>query len=352
MIDSITYAEDLRIINERGADWQKLDGKTLLITGATGLIGSVLADAIILRNELYHANINIWLLGRNEYELRKRYGNYLDRHYFHYILQDVAEKIDIDGPLDYIIHAASKGDPDSFVTDPVGVMNSNYMGMYRLLELARAKWTRKVLFISSGEVYGIAEHSENLRDIGLKEEEYGYLDLLKVRACYASSKRAAETLCASYSEQYNIEVSIARPCHVYGATMLDTDRRVIGDFIRRISKKENIVLKSPGLQKRSYCYVPDAITAMISILLYGKRSEAYNIANRDANITIYQLAKLCADIAGTQVTYEDAGQSDIKQASNIMHAVLDPSKIEALGWRPLYGVREGIERTVRILSGQ
>jgi UDP-glucuronate decarboxylase len=348
MIKNVIYQEDLKMINNIDVPWENFKGKAVLITGATGLIGSVLAEALIYRNEYYNAGMDIWLLGRSKSRFESRYGESLERNYLHTIIQDVAEPIHIDAPIDYIIHGAGKGDPASFEKDPVGIMNANYMGMYRVLELAKINQVSKVLYISSGEVYGIVNNIETDGQ-GFVENDYGYLDILLPRACYASSKRAAETLCISYIKQFGINVSIARPCHIFGASMLDTDSRVIGEFIHSVLFKKNIIMKSQGIQRRSYCYVADAVTALIFLLLKGICGEAYNIANKNASITIRQLAELSAGLAKTSVIYDTPSEDEKKNSSNINHAVLNPDKMERLGWKPYYGLQDGFERTISIL---
>ncbi|QHQ60682.1 NAD-dependent epimerase/dehydratase family protein [Anaerocolumna sedimenticola] len=354
MLKHKLYIEDLEQINNIDIPWKQLENHSILITGGTGLIGSVLVDSLIYRNEEKNAGIDLWVLTRNEEVLRERFGEYLDKEYFHYLIQDVSNQIDIDDPIDFIIHGASKGDPYSFAHDPVGVMNANYLGTYQVLELARRKNCTKVLFISSGEVYGIVDVKsrsiiEN-GERGIKETEYGYLDVLNPRSCYASSKRAAETLCLAYINQYSMNVCIARPCHTYSATMLYSDKRVIGEFIRHGLQKQNIIMKSEGTQLRSYCYVADTATGVFCILLNGESCLAYNIANRNSIVTIKELAYIIAKKSAVKVRIIKPGEVEKKGYSGIEHAVLDPAELEKLGWQPRYDLPNGIDRIVRILS--
>ncbi len=343
MLKSQYYIEELKYINNLKLPWELIDGKSILITGATGLIGTVLVDAMVFRNEYKDAQISIWSLTRNEEVLRKRFGEYLGKKYFHYLVQDVSDSIGIGNDIDYIIHCAGKGDPYSFVTDPVGIMNANYQGVFQVLELAKKKKTSKVVYISSGEIYGIPS-KDNWRKDGFIENDYGYIDLLIPRSGYSSAKRASETLCSAYIYQYNLNVSIARPCHTYGVTMLESDNRVVGEFLRKAYRKESIVMKSQGLQKRSYCYVVDTVSAILTILLLGENGQAYNIANRESVISIRDLALLIAKNAQLEVEFEEASEFDKKGYSNIERAILDPSKLEKLGWTAKYKIDEGIHR--------
>lgn len=347
MLNSLTYQEELnRIIKSFPLDF--LDGANVLITGASGLIGGVLADTIIHSIYQKRSNVNLWLMSRDEKVLQDRFHDSMNLKNIHLIAADVCKEINISEPIDYIVHAAGKGDPKSFATDPVGVMNANYLGMYQVLELAKRKKAKKVVYISSGEVYGVVELKSF--ELGMKEKDYGYLDILSPRACYASSKRAAETLCISYADQYGIDVSIARPCHTYGPATVMTDSRVIAEFMRYGLQKSDIIMKSPGLQKRSYCYVPDTGLALLYIMAKGVRGKAYNIANSKSVITIRELAELIAAKANVAIQYEEADQKEKKGFSDIMHAVLNSGALEELGWRPNYDIYEGIDRTLSILK--
>lgn len=348
MIDNPIYEEDLSYINQVNIPWENLTGSSILITGGTGLIGSAIVDALIYRNEKMKAGITLWVISRNKKTVIERFGKYLKKDYFNFIQMDVCNEIQINSKIDYIIHGASKGDPLSFATDPVGVMNANYIGLYHVLELAREKKPKKVLYISSGEVHG--RHNENVdSDIGLKEEDYGYLDILNQRASYASSKRASETLCVCYYNQYGINVNIARPCHIYGPAMLVTDSRVINEFIFRAKNHEDIIMKSDGRQKRSYCYVADTITALFTILLNGENGKAYNIANKDSIITVKELAILIAKIAHIDLKQVLPTEHESKGYSDITKAVLDSTKLEKLGWTAKYDIETGIRHVLQLI---
>lgn len=349
MINNHIYDKDLMYINNFELPWERLDGKAILVTGGSGLIGSTIIDAIIYRNEKRHSGIDVWVLSRNEKVVNERFGKYFEKSYFHYLCQDVCEKINIPSEIEYIVHGAGKGDPNSFASDPVGVMNANYMGMYQVLELAREQRTNKVVYISSGEVYGDQSQERRLIE-GVKEADYGYVNLLDPRACYASSKRAAETLCAAYRMQYGVNVSIARPCHTYGAAMLDSDNRVVGEFLRKAKRKESIVLKSQGLQERNYCYVSDTVTALLIILLKGESGKAYNIADRHSVIRIRDMAELLAEQTGTEVIFEKATEFEKKGYGIIERAVLDPSALEKLGWSAEYHLKKGLNHVLSMME--
>ncbi|MCM1537608.1 MAG: NAD-dependent epimerase/dehydratase family protein [bacterium] len=349
MLESALYQEDLKKVNEAALPWEELEGKNVLITGGTGLIGSCLADVLIFRNEQLGAQIGIWVLCRREERAREVFGRYLDKAYFHLIVQDVSEPLLPEAPpsMDYIIHAASKGDPDSFVSDPLGVMDANLMGMHHILAYARRHKPQKILYLSSGESYGKIELSGQE---AITEEMSGTLDSLNVRNCYGISKRAAETMCVSAVQEYQIPVCIARLCHTYGPTMTTGENRVIFQFMQKAMRREEIVLKSAGLQKRSYCYVTDAAMALMTLLLRGKPGEAYNVSNENAVVTIRGLAEILSTYAGCGLQYETPTDAERRGDSGILHAVLDNRKLRRLGVRMEYDIKSGLTRTVEILE--
>jgi nucleoside-diphosphate-sugar epimerase len=187
---------------------------------------------------------------------------------------------------------------------------------------------------------------------GINETEFGFVDTLNARSCYATSKRAAETLCASYYEQYKIDFNIARPCHTYGASMQENDSRVICEFFRKANNNDTIVMKSAGAQIRSYCYTADTIKGLLYILLLGHPGEAYNIANRNSVITIRELAEKISQYAQSNIIYEKPEDKEIKGYSNIQHAILDATKLEKLGWSASYSLDKGIVRTLELISNK
>lgn len=348
MLNSELYWNDLQKLNEHPLPWEELEHKNILITGGTGLIGSCLADALIYRNERLGAHIGIWVLCRNEIRAKEVFGAYLEKEYFHLIVQDISELAWYGMPerMNYIIHAASKGDPNSFVTDPLGVMNANVLGMHWILEYAKQMKGIKILYLSSGEAYGKMDLPEA---VPISETMTGLLDSMNVRNCYGISKRAAETMCVSAAYEYQIPVCIARLCHIYGPTMTTGENRVIFQFLQKALNREEIVLKSEGLQKRSYCYVTDAAAALFTLLFRGKQGEAYNIANEKSVATIRGLAEILGSYAGCGVKYEQQTELERRGNSGIMHAVLDNRKLLELGVQMEYDIETGLKQTMEIL---
>ena len=263
-----------------------------------------------------------------------------------YIEYNALKEIKFDISFDYIIHAASLASPELYVTKPVETMLCNLMGLQKLLEYCREKGVKKILYISSSEVYGKKENNEPY-----KINEYGYLDILGNRASYPSAKRASETLCASYASEYDIDVKIVRPGHIYGPTATPGDKRASSQFFRDVIAGHDIIMKSAGSQLRSYCYAVDCAAAILTVLLNGKNCFPYNIANIDSNVTIRQLAEEIAESSGKKVVFENPSDSD-KIAFNMMdNSCLDATALYGLGWNGKFDCKIGVLHTYHIMGG-
>lgn len=340
------YAEDLRNAIEGSISFEAVNGTKVLITGASGLIGSFLVDAFMYYSEITGCSIDVFAMGRNKNSLTKRFRSHGQKPNFHTVEHDVSRPLTHQHRFDYIIHAASNAFPQAFWTDPVGTVMCNVLGVYNLLEYARHNGLRRFLFVSSGEVYG-----QGCRGVAAFEESYnGYIDITTPRACYPIGKTAGETLCTSYTAQYGLDTVIARPCHTYGPTATKRDNRVSAQFINSVMAGEDIVLKSQGSQLRSYCYVADSASGLLTILMKGETGKAYNIANPTSIVTIREMAEMLADISGRRVGYDASEESEDAGYSPVTQSVLSAKRLEALGWKGKYGMNTGLQRTIKILS--
>lgn len=345
--ESRTYIKDLDAAIAHSVGTECLKNSKILITGASGTIGSFIVDLLLRYNQLNNAMIKIYVAGRKPDKLIDMFGSWNDDNLVVYPY-DVNKEISFNEDIDYIIHAAGNAHPMAFNGDPVGTIIGNINGTYKLLEYGRTHSAKRFMYVSSGEVYGLG-------DISLDEfeEDYaGYVDTSSARSCYPSSKRATENLCASYSEQYGFETVIVRPCHTYGPGITPTDSRANVQFIRNVLNNEDIVMKSAGTQMRSYNYIADCAAAMLTVLLKGKKGEAYNIANPDNRVTIAQLAGIIARKAGRKVVFENPTEVDIANRTPIAKQVLSSKKVEALGWTGAFSIDRGIEHTLDILKGK
>ena len=345
MIESETYLEDLTYVATLPI-FDKLKNKSVMITGACGLIGSFLVDAIMIHNKLYNDNITVIAYDFKEEFISNRFPKYLNDANFKYVCQDVNLPLSYDDEVDYIMHLASNAHPALFKTDPVGTIKANIIGLLNLLDFAKDKKVTRVLYTSTGEVYG---EKEGIKEF--HEEDIGFVNPVLYRSCYPNSKRCAETLCVSYSEQYGVSTVIARPSHVYGPTMTKSDSRVYAEFIRNILNNEDITLKSPGNQTRSYTYIADAVSALLYILLAGEDKNAYNIANPNSILSIREMAEIIAEIGNKKVLFDIP--KDVPTNANPMQCgVLNSDKLQSIGWTPKYDSREGFINTIKILKEQ
>jgi len=340
------YCEDLKNAYESTVNIKKLFGKSILITGATGLIGSFISDVIFYANENYDANIDVYILARSEERLRTRFSSHVSDSRCHIIIQDVTIPINNNYKYDYIVHAAGDGYPEAFRVRPVETMTPALLGTYHLLENARINEAGRFLYISSGEVYGkvIGEAHAFL------EDECGNIDSMNARSCYPLAKRAAESLCASFHEEYGVDTVVARLGHTYGPGSATNDNRATAQFINSALAGNDIVLYSEGKQLRSYTYVADTVSAILTIMINGTPSTAYNVANSKSRITISDFANILAKKAEVICRIKLPDVDEIKELTPIEYAVLDSGRLEALGWKGRYEAAEGISNTYDILK--
>ena len=336
------YDRGLEAATAREGTFDLLAGRKVLITGATGLIGSFVTDALLRLNGR-GAGIQIYAAGRRAEKIRARFGGVADSPLFHYVPYDAARPLAMDAEPDFILHAACSAHPMAYAQDPTGIMKANLMGTMNLLEVLRAQGRGRFLMLSTGEVYG---ENPDLPE-GFSETDHGWIDPMLPRACYPESKRAAETLCASYAAQYGVDALVARLCHVYGPTFTSSNSRADAQFIRKALAGEDIVMKSMGGQVRSFCYVADAVSALLTLLAGGGTGQAYNVANRASVASIRQYAETLADIAGVKVVFDVPPEAERAGYTKITRAVLNPAKLEGLGWTAKYDLRRGLEETYR-----
>lgn len=337
------YQSDLLTAINSTVDFCKIFNKSVMITGATGLIGSFLVDMFLYSNETLNSKIKIYAIGRNYQRLETRFG-INDNLIF--IEHDVNDEINFTYKVDYIIHAASNAYPEVFDKDPVGTIMSNVLGTKKLLDYGGKNDCKRFLYISSGEVYGQGDINVD----AYKENYSGYIDITNSRSCYPASKRVAETLCCAYSKQNGLETVMVRPCHIFGPNTTNVDNRANVQFVNNILKGENIILKSSGSQIRSYCYIADCCSGLLTVLLNGKKCESYNLSNNNERISIARFAEIIAQLAEKKVLIENYDKTLKDQQSPITRQVLDSTKLEALGWNAKYSIEHGIENTLKILG--
>lgn len=336
------YQEDLdRILQTNGID--SLKGMRFLISGATGLIGVCLIDALMRYNR-QGADIDVYALGRSREKAASRLGDYLGDAHFHFVEHDVHDPLPKIPDADVIIPLASNTHPLAYSQYPIETVEINVKGAEHALQKA-VECGATVLYPSTVEVYGNARGEDNFT-----EDYTGVLNLNTARSCYTESKRLSEALCQSYIAERGARVKIVRLSRAFGPTMLMSDSKASSQFILKALGGEDIVLKSKGEQMFSYTYVADAVSAMLYVLVHGENGQPYNISNEACNVRLKDFARLCAEWAGREVVFELPSETEQKGFSIAMRAILDNNRIKGIGWQPGYTMADAISRTLSILK--
>lgn len=345
--DNPLYLEDIKYVASIKLPWDILKDKSILISGATGMIGSFLVDVLMQKNLEENLNCRIYALGRDENKARQRFNKFFDDPNFEFIRHDINLPLDdvkIDN-ADYVLHLASNTHPLAYSKDPIGTITTNIIGLKNMLDFASTHESKRFAFASSNEIYG-----ENRGDIEEFDEKYcGYIDCNTMRAGYPESKRCGEALCQAYISQKNMDIVIPRLTRSYGPTLLKSDKKAMSQFLHKAIAGEDIVLKSAGTQYYSYTYVADAVSGLLTVLLCGEKGEAYNIADEKSDITLKDLASIIADCAGKKVVFEIPDFVESAGYSTATKARLDGTKLKSLGWNLKYPIKDGVERTISIL---
>lgn len=323
------FAEDIKnIIND--FDMSVFDGKTILVTGATGLIGKLCVKSLL--NSGY--NTQVIALVRDEEKAKNIFG---ESKRLTYLVQDINQRINTTRRVDYIIHAASTTSSKDFVEKPVETIYTAINGSRNILEFAKNKRLEGMVYLSSLEIYGVNE-KENI-----KEEDYGYIDILNPRSSYSESKKMVETMCISYGTEYGVPVKIARLAQTFGAGVSISDNRVFAQFAKAIINKENIILHTKGETKRNYCYTTDAVRGIFTILTKGENNNAYNVANENSYCSISEMAHLLEN-EYTKVEYKI---DEVNRGYNpTVKIALNTEKLNALGWEAKVNLKEMFDRLI------
>ena len=338
--------EDIgRIVSEK-IDWGFFAGKSVLVSGASGMIPCYVVFALLGLNDsvLSGNKVKVFALVRNASKAKKKFSSVLNRDDFFLIVSDVSDFKCADRRFDVIIHAASQASPKYYGVDPVGTMRANTVGTMNLLEIAKESKADRFLFVSSGEVYGVLDSSID----AVAETYHGDVDCTDVRSCYAESKRAGETMCVSYFHQYGIHASMARLSHTFGPGCDLKDGRVFADFASNIVNGENIKLNSDGSALRSFLYITDTVLGLFYVVLRGEPAKAYNISSAKET-SIRDLANMLCGLypeKGLKAEFckMKAGDGYIRSKSS--RAQLDNLRLRSLGWNESVSIDVGFRRMI------
>lgn len=340
-----TLQQDLeRIAASNVIDWEKLRGKRVLVTGATGLIGSILARALVCAGKSRGLNLRVLALVRNRAKAEKLFAPFLGEG-LEIFTCDILAPIEAPGEIDYIVHGASVTTSKDFVDHPVETILTALKGTENLLELAREKHVQGMVYLSSMEAYGVvdAEH------YNVRESDYGYIDPLLVRSSYSESKRMAEGLCGAYAHEYQVPVKTVRLAQTFGAGIPEGENRVFAQFARSILTGKDIVLHTDGSKAHCYCYTADAVCGILKVLLDGAPGEAYNVSNEETFSTIREMAEMVIaeyPESGSELVFdipEDMNQFGYAPTSRML---INAEKLRTLGWRPEVDLKEMFRRLI------
>lgn len=349
-IDNKVFQDDMKSITEAiYIPWHRLKGKTILVTGATGLIGFNLVSALAYAHLYKGISIEILALVRNQEKAEVRFHEILATGFpLKFIVGDLNHIPKIDVHVDYIIHGGSPTASKYFAEHPVETITANLNGALQLLELAKRNQSEGFLFLSSMEVYGgIHQHEK------VDEHHASFIDTMVPRSSYPEVKRMVESLCACYAEEYHVPAKVIRLTQTFGAGVRTEDNRVFAQFVRSAMNHENIVMFTHGGTERMYLYTADAVTAILTVLLLGKDGEAYNAANEQSYCSIKEMAETVANLPiirdefyGPVSVVIDESKNDTKMYPPELYMQLDTSKLKRLGWRVKYDLNEMLSRMV------
>jgi len=335
--------EDVEIIaNDIENLTGKLSGKTLLIAGGAGFLGRYFLSTLsylnknVLKEPCKVICVDNFLTGLKNLNI--------DDSNLTLIQHDVNTPLKIEGNIDYIIHAAGIGSPVFYNQFKIETIDVGTIGTKNMLELAREKNVESFLFFSSSEVYG----DPDPRFIPTPETYNGNVSSIGYRAVYDESKRLGETFCMTYFQIYNVPVKIVRPFNVYGPGMRLDDYRVIPNFIVNALKGNTIPVYGTGKNTRTFCYVSDAITGFLKVLLSDHSGEVFNVGNQDVEITMLDLAEIIAEVFGNSINIEKRlGPNETYMSADPKRRCPDITKIRSLlGYNPKVDLKSGLDRFI------
>ena len=322
------------IVRSAVVPWAVLQGKTVAVTGVTGIVGGLLVRVLARRNQISDSDITIIGLARRVEAAKTLFAD-LPGVSVQYWDAISGETLPDAGDVDYIIHCASITASDMFLSNPVETILTTVEGTRSLLEYCKERRSR-FCYVSSMEVYGSGA------DYELTEEAGGAMDSMKLRNCYPEAKQLAEALCAAYAAEYGVGACVARLAQTFGTGVPKSDNRVFAQFAKSCLNGENITLLTDGLKRNMYVATADCVVALLLLAARGRAGEAYNVANPATYCSIRQMAQMVAQEYGegkVGVIYAndpDAAGKYPKGGDIRMNI----DKLRDLGWKPTASLKD------------
>ncbi|MCR4594586.1 MAG: NAD-dependent epimerase/dehydratase family protein [Clostridiales bacterium] len=337
--------KDLKEISESNIPFEEFRNASFFITGATGLVGSLLVKTLLFINREKNLNIKVYALARNIEKAKALFSDYTDDETLSFVIADLEkDELSIEGECDYIVHAAAITTSKTMVSNPVETIMTSVEGTNKVLRLASEKKTKNVVYISSMEAYGQPSTQ------GLTHEaDLGYVDITKVRSCYPEGKRICECLCTAYASQYDMDICVARLAQTFGAGTLPGENRVFAQFARSAMEGNDIILHTTGESEGNYVYTADAVKAILLLLLKGERAKSYNVVNENTHTTIRAMAEMVADriAAGSIKVVIDIPEDAAKLGyAPPVKMKLSGERLRELGWTPTVDLPEAYTRLI------
>ena len=334
-------AEDMEYINSQ-VEHGRLDGRRVLISGATGLVGKYLVRFLV-----QHCHCTVFAVVRDREKAQSLWADLGDQ--IQYICSDITELEAASRDVDYMIHGASITSSRSFSVEPVETIRISVEGTRRMLEFARKNPVKGFVFLSTMEVYGAPSTDDRIQELHGTD-----LNTMSVRSSYPESKRLCESMCTAYFAEYEVPIRVLRLAQTFGPGVNYNDTRVFAEFARCAIEGRDIVLHTRGETKRNYLYLADACTAILTVLTKGVSGEAYNGANEDTYCSIREMAELVASRCseqrvGVRIEQEEAVSEKFGYAP-VLRMNLDTSKLQRLGWRPGTGLADMYQRMIQSMA--
>ena len=343
--------EDIDGLIEKKNVYEAFIDKTIMVTGAGGLLGSIIVLGFLKYSLASNKRIHVVALVHNLEKAERIFGEYASCKFLEFIEHDVINEFCYtERQIDYIIHGASITASHMFVSNPVETIRTALFGTENILKFAKACKVRGIIYLSSLEVYGKIAGEGNKVSL-VSEGDYGYIDILNVRSSYSESKRMVENMFMSYAKEYAVSAKIARLAQTFGPGISYTDKRVFAEFLRNAVEGNDIILHTKGETVRNYCYTVDAAAAILYILLYGEIGEAYNVSGDETTISIYDMAQMICKKSNKDIDIIVKNDIDASMGYNpVIKIELDNRKLKELGWRSSTNINLMIDRTLEYMQ--